>query len=527
MVWTALTSPASDESRPLRVSVVVPAFNEAELLPACLEALLAQEHPGDLEIIVVDNASTDATADIARRYGVTVVKEPRRAYGAALARGFGCASGDIIASTDADSVVPCDWVGRLRREYEHDASVAAVGGAIEFVSPNWKGRIFTRVLLPLVNHFDRANRAGPHLWGANLSIRRSAFLAVGGFDPRFSLQADSEISERLRSAGRVLLLPDLLVRSSSRRWNRAFLSSCFLFGMNFAWYQIFGRPMCREFPAIRELSAAAPQASGPRAKTRPPAAGSRRGPPLRPVLAGSLVAGVILFVGYRAVTPRSNEFGTTYWHAATPRRVVALTFDDGPNEPYTSRVLAVLRREHVRATFFLIGANVRRYPRAAAEIVREGHVVGNHSDTHPFGFALEPARRLAAEVGAAEQSILGATGVLPHLFRPPNGLRSPWLMNVLSRDSLVAVTWDDAPGDWDRLSAQRLVALTLRAVHPGSIILLHDGMNLTHGADQSPTVRALPVIIRALRRRGYEFLTVPELLNQPPYLRSWMGRHAT
>ena len=94
-------------------------------------------------------------------------------------------------------------------------------------------------------------------------------------------------------------------------------------------------------------------------------------------------------MGYGAFEPRSNVFGRTYWNGGTQKKLVALTFDDGPNEPYTARVLDILQREHVHATFFLIGRNVRRFPDTVARIVREGHVVGNHSDSHPVGFALE------------------------------------------------------------------------------------------------------------------------------------------
>src|SRR5207244_1443223 len=108
--------------------------------------------------------------------------------------------------------------------------------------------------------------------------------------------------------------------------------------------------------------------------------------------------------------PRSSEFGRTYWNVATRTRVVALTFDDGPNEPYTSQVLSILAREHVRATFFLIGTNVRRYPDTAARIARAGNVIGNHTDTHPFGFALQPAGVVATDVAAAEEAITAATG---------------------------------------------------------------------------------------------------------------------
>ena len=91
-------------------------------------------------------------------------------------------------------------------------------------------------------------------------------------------------------------------------------------------------------------------------------------------------------------------------------------------------------------------------------------------------------------------------------------------MQVLAGDSMVTVTWDDAPGDWNALTPAVLADRTVGQAHPGAIILLHDGMNLTHGANQSATVEALPDIIRRLRRLGYSFVTVPELLGRPAYL---------
>jgi peptidoglycan/xylan/chitin deacetylase (PgdA/CDA1 family) len=175
----------------------------------------------------------------------------------------------------------------------------------------------------------------------------------------------------------------------------------------------------------------------------------------------------------------------------------------------------------VHATFFLIGANVRRSPETVERIVREGHVVGNHSDSHPLRFALEPIPRIQQEIDAAEQTIHAAGGAYPSLFRPPQGLRSPWLLSVVQADSLVAVTWDDAPWDWDPWPAAELVRRTLAQAHPGAIILLHDGMNLTREADQSETVKALPVIIDSLRARGYRFVTVPELIGVPASLSRW------
>src|SRR5262249_38092265 len=150
---------------------------------------------GDIEVILVDNGSTDDTARIARARGVRVVHEPARGYSNALIAGFAVADGDIIACTDADSVVPRDWVSTLVRAYEQHPDVVAFGGEIEFTAPNWKSRFLTRCFLPLFTRMDRANRSGPHLWGANMSVRRDAFLAVGGWNPRFSLQADCELSD--------------------------------------------------------------------------------------------------------------------------------------------------------------------------------------------------------------------------------------------------------------------------------------------------------------------------------------------
>src|SRR5262249_6937010 len=97
-------------------------------------------------------------------------------------------------------------------------------------------------------------------------------------------------------------------------------------------------------------------------------------------------------------------------------------------------------------------------------------------------------------------------------------------MEVLARDSLINVTWDDAPGDWDPLPVKTIVDRTVEAARPGSIILLHDGMNATHGADQSATVEALPGIITGLRARGFRFVTLPELLHCPATLPAWPRR---
>ena len=490
-----------------RVTVVIPALNEEVLLPACLEALRAQDYAGPIEILVVDNGSEDRTAEVARRHGVTVLSEPRRGYVLALARGFASACGDIVATTDADSSVPLDWVSTLVSAYEANEDVVAVGGEVYFREPNWKGWIFTRCILPILNRLDRMNPEGPHLWGASFSVRRRVFERAGGWNMDFNLQCDTELSERLRRYGRVILLETLVVSTSCRRWNRSFARSLFLYASNFLWLQVAKRPLWRGFPEIRETVRATP--------------GWLSWDAARRVTAIALVAALIALGGYDTFAPWSNAFGKTYWEGSTRQRVVALTFDDGPNGPFTDAVLDILRRERVRATFFLIGRNARLYPRVAARIAREGHVIGNHTDSHPAAFALERPRSMRAQIDHAEESIHAVTGVYARLFRPPQGLRSPWMMRVLAEDSLIAVTWDDAPMDWFPYSSRELVRATLQQAHPGAIILLHDGLNLDRHPDRSATVEALTEIIHRLRAEGYRFVTVPELLNDPPTLQRW------
>ncbi len=366
-------------------------------------------------------------------------------------------------------------------------------------------RLFTHGLLPILNRLDRRAAPGPHLWGANLSVRRRAFEAVGGWNLDFNLQVDTELSERLRAFGRVVLLEDLPVYTSSRRWNQAMARSLFLYATNFISLELRGRPLWRSFPNVREEAGS----------SLTPWKWSMR------LLAAALSSAILAVGIYDTVSPWSNAFGTTHWSGPSTDRVVALTFDDGPNEPYTSRILSILKREHVRATFFVIGERVRRDPALTAQIVRDGHVVGNHSDTHPFGLAFESPGRIRSEIDRAERSIHDATGIYPRLFRPPQGLRSPWLMQVAEGDSLDTVAWDDSPIDWNPLSPVQLSDRVVSRAHPGAIILLHDGLNLVPGADRGVVVDALRSVIERLRARGYRFVTVPELLRESPSLGHW------
>lgn len=188
---------------------------------------------------------------------------------------------------------------------------------------------------------------------------------------------------------------------------------------------------------------------------------------------------------------------------------LALTFDDGPREPYTAQILDILRDHGVVATFFLIGENVVRHPGLAKRIVREGHAVGNHSFTHRSLPTLGD-RQVRAEIENAAQAIQMATGLRPSLLRPPYGamdsrLRSP--RGIAAAGGHSVVLWSVQASDWSTRSPQRVALRTLKQVRPGSIVLLHDG-----GGDRGHVVTAARWMVANLSRRGFRMVTVPDLL---------------
>ena len=185
-------------------------------------------------------------------------------------------------------------------------------------------------------------------------------------------------------------------------------------------------------------------------------------------------------------------------HAARPPRV-ALTFDDGPWPGTTRTILGILRRMHVRATFFVVGSRAERAPALVRAMVRDGHAVGNHSWSHPMRpeFRRLPPARLRAELERTNGA-LARLGVEPALFRPPGGSVDGRVVATALQLGMRTVLWDVDPEDWaGGKSPAALAAAVLRQVRPGSIVLLHDG-----GGDGWTTVRALPTIVRGIRRMG-------------------------
>jgi len=234
---------------------------------------------------------------------------------------------------------------------------------------------------------------------------------------------------------------------------------------------------------------------------------------LSTLLGGLGALGAATVAGYNTMSPTSQLYGRTFIGLARGSRTLALTYDDGPNDPYTWRVMEVLERHGVKATFFLIGQFVKQKPEIARAIVEAGHAVGSHTWDHPnliFCSASEVHRQLEL----AQKAIFDATEVEPELFRPPFGGRRPASLRAVRAFGLKPIMWNVTCYDWRARSAEKIVAHAERQIHGGDVILLHDGGYGRMGADRSRTVKASEQILDRYLGEGYEFVTIPQMLEQ-------------
>lgn len=192
--------------------------------------------------------------------------------------------------------------------------------------------------------------------------------------------------------------------------------------------------------------------------------------------------------------------------------MVALTFDDGPDQHFTPQVLDVLKKHNVKATFFLMGSRVERLPKVTRRIYEEGHVIGNHTYWHPNLLKVE-RDQLRWEVKETEKIIKGTIGYRPHLFRPPYGNVNEKGVQTVSDMGYRIIGWSVDSLDWRGLPKEEVTRNVLSNAHPGAIILLHSGGHWTQ--DLSGMVGALDEIIPRLKKDGMRFVTVPELLKIP------------
>ncbi|MFC4597003.1 polysaccharide deacetylase family protein [Cohnella hongkongensis] len=198
--------------------------------------------------------------------------------------------------------------------------------------------------------------------------------------------------------------------------------------------------------------------------------------------------------------------------ASREARKVSLTFDDVPDPRYTPKVLDILKRKDVRASFFVVGTRARKYPELVKRIHREGHDIGNHSYNHP-DFSRLSLAKVQDQIMRAEQVIASTVGFRPRLVRPPYGEIVPSQLEWAKKRGYTFVNWDVDSSDWRQISADQVFRNVTRAVRPGSVILMHAGGG--SGQSLAGTVEALPRIIDWLRANDYEPVALTELLHLP------------
>ncbi|KHD84269.1 polysaccharide deacetylase family protein [Bacillus ginsengihumi] len=208
--------------------------------------------------------------------------------------------------------------------------------------------------------------------------------------------------------------------------------------------------------------------------------------------------------------------GHAFWDVKTKEKMVALTFDDGPNPVYTPQILNVLAKYHAKATFFVIGAHVVKYPYLIEREIKEGHEIGNHTFQHSYNLNMNE-KFLKSELNQTSDAVQSITGVRPALFRPVGGYYNDLIVNTAIKNhyQVVIWSWHQDTRDWSRPGADKIASNVLSTVAPGNIILMHDS-----GGDRQQTVQALEKILKVFAKEGYECVTVSEMLSRSKMIKS-------
>jgi cellulose synthase/poly-beta-1,6-N-acetylglucosamine synthase-like glycosyltransferase len=224
------------------LTVIVPAYNEEVLIAGCLDSLLNQTLKQEkYEIVVIDNDSTDLTAKIAVDRDIRVVKEPIKGYVHAIRKGMEVCQTEYIAFTDADCIVPYNWLEKILAHFDVSKQVVGVGGKLAFYD-----------IQPIVDKTFRSilylNKALP---GNNMAIRREALIQIGGIDPKVNLTVDYWLTLKLRKIGKLIIDKSLIVKTSGRRFRSSFDSDIKYF-INVLSMQMSSKPVFYDFPDIRD-----------------------------------------------------------------------------------------------------------------------------------------------------------------------------------------------------------------------------------------------------------------------------------
>ncbi len=244
----------------MKLSFVIPAYNEEAFLGKCLESILAEvgRSSYNTEIIVVDNGSTDGTRAVAARYpSVHLVEEQRKGIVWARQAGYLAATGELIANIDADNILPKGWINRVFEEFSRNEKLVVLSGPLVYYDVSWLRRVQTKLfyslgyLTYLLNHF--VIRKGGMVQGGNFVVRASALMEIGGYDTRIDFYGeDTDIARRMQGAGRIKFTFRLPIYSSGRRMiEEGFFATGLRYALNYIWILVLNRPFHNKSTDIR------------------------------------------------------------------------------------------------------------------------------------------------------------------------------------------------------------------------------------------------------------------------------------
>ena len=202
-----------------------------------------------------------------------------------------------------------------------------------------------------------------------------------------------------------------------------------------------------------------------------------------------------------------EDAGYIIWDIQTEQKVVALTFDDGPYEPYTSNLLVKLQEKNVKATFFIIAEQAEKHPDTVKKIAVAGHIIALHQYRHVDSLKLSK-KELKESLLKGKATIEKLSGKEVKLWRPCHGFRDGAVLAGAREIGLTVVNWDNIPRDWTLISAEEITSRVVKDASSGSIVLLHDGDSPKYKDPRTETINAVPKIIDELRSQGYTFVAI-------------------
>ncbi|MDR3642539.1 MAG: glycosyltransferase family A protein [Candidatus Doudnabacteria bacterium] len=245
----------------MNISVIIPAYNEENYIGATLQSIIDSEPSNLLEIIVVDNASTDATADIAAKYKqVRVVREPKKGLTRARQAGLDAALGDILVYIDADTIARKDWFAELNKEFETDKDIICLSGPYRYYGlPEFKNPLtkwwyhYWFIVWYWFADFFISHTQGYVVTGGNFAAKKQALLGIGGFDTKIEFYGeDTDIARRLNQFGKIKFSKDFWIATSARRFNHeGLVVTGFRYLVNYASVILFKKPVTKKYQDVR------------------------------------------------------------------------------------------------------------------------------------------------------------------------------------------------------------------------------------------------------------------------------------